>query len=721
MRDMESTTNLFVAPMTDICQTWQQENQLKVDWFFNKVKSLEVKNVVFHSVASDSELFNEIVSKCSEESLRPDFVLGKSDFLKIENSRELLEQGVGFVILFSSPITPLFIEKIKEFEEFLPQLQFVIIGRKDWNVRNTYRSIPHFMRSRLFVDFPVSLYEGDAYFDTGELKQVVPSFENDFLDGSVRSYCPSLSFYTGGSHNNISHFSIPRKLTKNTPVVSVITSDPELMNKLAVSKMVLENPEKLELIVTRVAGQKTQVIPRIKSVLTTRYWAHPKNPDRPVSSVLLDNFSAGQASGEYLFYLDERSVEQIDQILLLLFEGQLNEKKQLEKSRAKIFKTEEFKKMGGLDQAFTSQRAAWVDGSIRYLQLEDSSKGGDLLDSFFSEPAENSTALLNKKMLSHKFVGHRKFDIDETLSKAFELSEQSFTEQEELIRRKYKNQAAKERYMSLYKNSPKVVLEGHLSYLLKPFLFLWRNQAWRLKPSSYSSFWKIQGMWKRHAWKLKKPFTILSSHFWRLDFRSYAIYWTVLRFFRQIWKGLSWVVATPFNLAKENIWRLDPRVYKSYWGAKALMRSVVTFVSLTAIKPARYLVSNFWRLDPKTYSFYWSVRARVVSMKTSFSHFFSVWLKGNLWRLDPKAYGFYWGVKSRINGFFGFIKKKTTELFWVGWHYYCLLRGNLWRLSAKQVGWYIFRLMFPLRKIYYFIHFQYEKRVLGLHKKGTSS
>ena len=38
---------------------------------------------------------------------------------------------------------------------------------------------------------------------------------------------------------------------------------------------------------------------------------------------------------------------------------------------------------------------------------------------------------------------------------------------------------------------------------------------------------------------------------------------------------------------------------------------------------------------------------------------------------------------------------------------------------SVRAYWGMFRLAYPFRKIYYFIHFQYEKRILGLHKRTS--
>jgi hypothetical protein len=41
------------------------------------------------------------------------------------------------------------------------------------------------------------------------------------------------------------------------------------------------------------------------------------------------------------------------------------------------------------------------------------------------------------------------------------------------------------------------------------------------------------------------------------------------------------------------------------------------------------------------------------------------------------------------------------------------LRGQLWRV--KQIYYFLFWLFFPVRKVYYFAAYQFEKRILGLY------
>jgi hypothetical protein len=45
-----------------------------------------------------------------------------------------------------------------------------------------------------------------------------------------------------------------------------------------------------------------------------------------------------------------------------------------------------------------------------------------------------------------------------------------------------------------------------------------------------------------------------------------------------------------------------------------------------------------------------------------------------------------------------------------------IVKINLWRLSPSYLGWILFKLMFPLRKLFYFVRYQYQKRILGKYK-----
>ncbi len=51
---------------------------------------------------------------------------------------------------------------------------------------------------------------------------------------------------------------------------------------------------------------------------------------------------------------------------------------------------------------------------------------------------------------------------------------------------------------------------------------------------------------------------------------------------------------------------------------------------------------------------------------------------------------------------------------------FCNQYKNSWSLVFYRLYGFIFYLLYPVRKIYYFCEFQYEKRVLGLHIRGKS-
>jgi hypothetical protein len=88
------------------------------------------------------------------------------------------------------------------------------------------------------------------------------------------------------------------------------------------------------------------------------------------------------------------------------------------------------------------------------------------------------------------------------------------------------------------------------------------------------------------------------------------------------------------------------------------------------------------------------------------------WVQSQLWRLRPNTYKSYWTLH-RI------CTQMLNKVYWSSYRLYWRIKGNLWRFKPTVYQWY-WALTFPLRKIYYFTYYQYEKRILGLHKRDGS-
>ena len=223
--------NQIVAPMKEIWLLWEREKKVTLPWFFETLQGLASPRPIIHFVDLDSTFFQALHREFRHKKFQAEYLILAEHFFKSKSLLKLLEEGVHLSLLIFKPLGPEIIEKIKAMENFMAQLKFVILARRDWNFENTYRSIPHFMRSRLYVDFPVSvrqnrtsrgifncgflitIYEKfgpgkDPFLLLSESVSMVGSFREQFPENPLRSYCPNLFFYNEYLSPNVSHFDI---------------------------------------------------------------------------------------------------------------------------------------------------------------------------------------------------------------------------------------------------------------------------------------------------------------------------------------------------------------------------------------------------------------------------------------------------------------------------------------------------------------------------------
>src|SRR5690606_24633607 len=112
-----------------------------------------------------------------------------------------------------------------------------------------------------------------------ELAGIVREIEETIGLGKVRSFSPHLSLYKELLGANVLSVSAPGQLSDKQPTLTIITSEPDLVNHLERSALVQQLAAKIEVIVPRVAGQKTKAIRRIKDVVVSRVWLHLEKPD----------------------------------------------------------------------------------------------------------------------------------------------------------------------------------------------------------------------------------------------------------------------------------------------------------------------------------------------------------------------------------------------------------------------------------------------------------
>jgi hypothetical protein len=468
------------------------------------MKAFGAERVLLDRVPQASQFSEKLHEQFSNYGLSTEYVLTLQEWSQWQDKKESLEKGHHFCFLIYNPMTPDFLHEILELQNFIDQMKFVIIARKDWNFRNTFRSIPHFMREYLYVDFPLSTYAHDPFYETEEIQKILGQMSRDFRKNFTTPYCPHLRFVNTGLHCNIASISMPRKLSKTKPKLSLITRKPEQVEKLKDLSVVNEYGPQIEVLIARVAGEKTQVIPKIKNLLTTRFWVHPIDPGKDVSCSYLYNFSATQADGDILFFIDELSQESIDFALKKLLQDSSSELEVKNMASGNIFNKSLFFEKGGLDPAYTDLDLAWFDLEFRI----DPKTSPKRAFEFHQKEGISLDKKINFELFTHKFVD----SIDD-------FSEQIQNNQERSLRQKeieekntipeYRWQWAKDLYFTLYRSSPKVAMEGNFSFIYRFFYRIfrfsyhhYRMNIWKLNPRVYKIYWQIPYWPTRIKWFL---------------------------------------------------------------------------------------------------------------------------------------------------------------------------------------------------------------------------
>ena len=457
--------NRVVAPMAEMWSLWQREEVVTVPWFFELLQGFVEPKPLLHSVVLDSAFFHALNKEFQKRNLYPEYIVEADDLFGLDSLPKLLKSGLGFSLLFFKPLGPEWIEKIKEMEDFSfhdpksnknlkgkDSLKFIILARKDWPVENTYRSIPHFMRSRLYLDFPISLSLEDPFYSIDECTPLVRSMEKQFPGFQVKSYCPNLGFHAEVSSPNLSHFSLVHEKTSKNPFLSVILTDPNPFETITTLKKVAQNQDQIEFVFASIAKeQKTNFQadppnqmafnqpshtyekdseeltfhPLIQtesgfqegstdqeknenSISFVHYQVHPKNWEKPVLKPLVNNFLAGKARGQYLWFPDSQTQEDSKTTLNTLLEHSFDELQLLNQKKIMVFHREDFLKMGGFDPLFTEKSLSWLDSTLRYGIFKNRDK--DFVKSMdFAETAKLSKSFESQKtMILHKYAGEKK-------------------------------------------------------------------------------------------------------------------------------------------------------------------------------------------------------------------------------------------------------------------------------------------------------------------------
>ncbi len=513
----------FIVPTSDLCHLWQRDQEIDFKWYFSMLKAFDVKRVMLDRVPQSSDFSEKLQEQLQNYGLTTEHVLTLEEWNQWHNKRESLEKGHHFCFLIYNSVTPDFLHEILGLQEFIGQMKFVIIARKDWNFRNTFRSIPHFMRDYLYVDFPLSTYAHDPFYETAEIQEILSQMSRDFRKDFTTPYCPHLRFVNTGLQCNIASISMPRKLSKATPKLSLVTRTPEQVEKLKDLSIIKQYGNEIEILIARVAGEKTQVIPKLKNVLTTRYWVHPIDSTKEISTPHLYNFSASQADGELLFFIDDLSEQDLDAGLKKLLESSISPEDLKVSQLPGVFEKTQFLEKGGLDPAYTDIDMAWFDLNYR-VRVNPTQK--QKIDINQSEGISLNKKI-NFELFTHKFV-----DSIDDFSEQIEKNQERSLRQKEIEKKntipEYRWQWAKDMYFTLYRSSPKVAMEGNFSFIYRFFYRIYRftyhhyrMNAWKLNPMAYKFFWKLRYLphkfkgWLKQAqgWMIRAKWVLFELSF----------------------------------------------------------------------------------------------------------------------------------------------------------------------------------------------------------------
>ncbi|MEM7647348.1 MAG: hypothetical protein AAF203_10595 [Pseudomonadota bacterium] len=273
----------FIAPTKAVEKTWQKTSGIGHAWFFETIQRLSGVTATFHGVQLDSPLFHEINRECQLYNVTPEYVLDLETPFNWNQVRFWLSDGLKFRFSIYRPLDVETLEELNRCRPFKKRLKFVLLVRKDWNFTNTFRSLPHFIRDSVFVDFPASLMGGDAYHSWDEIPGLSKKIVQDFPSQIVQSFCPSLSFMSQGSGPNIDRVTWPRRIIKNKPKLSLVCESGEMVEALVESSVFEALKTEIEIIVPRSTHAKTRLIPKVKGVPIYKIWIHPDNEQKTIN------------------------------------------------------------------------------------------------------------------------------------------------------------------------------------------------------------------------------------------------------------------------------------------------------------------------------------------------------------------------------------------------------------------------------------------------------
>lgn len=459
--------------MCQLSRSWELHSSLPIDTLLSWAQDFYYKKVLFYEVALNTPLFFEINKKVKESGLIPVYVITSSQFVSSSQIVDWIHEGLEFTLVLNRNLTPEVIARVQAMGGLAEKLKFVLLGRRDWNVRDAYRSFPHHFRDRLYVDFPASLYPGDPFYSVAEIQDLQKELEGDFSDEKIKSYCPELARYSRTLAWNVAEVSTPSLLESHRPKLSIVVTTQTDFEWVAQSKIVQEHAGELELIVCRSTSTSTQQPPsKIKALFTKEIWVQPFQTLRPISKALLSNMAALSAQGEFIIFANKSSLRLLEPIIKEVLEDRSDELRFLRDHQVNLFKTQTFKALGGFDWLLSTESAQWFDMAFRYLSLEPNNlRTEKFANDFFKKDPTNDLGKADRLAIylkNIKFIDWQGLKRDH----CWEKPESTFFSREKKRGLYYRLYDIWINYKSLYNNPFQLVLEGNLRFIAMPFLFL---------------------------------------------------------------------------------------------------------------------------------------------------------------------------------------------------------------------------------------------------------
>ncbi len=494
----------LIAPMRSIYQNWSLDQTLNMDWYFDISIYLKAQKIVFPFIDFDSPLFDEIQQSTLARNIKPSFVMLCSDFLKLKKRRSFLSSDIEINLVIDHWPEPIEFSEIKDIALYQDNIKFVIVARNDWDFVTLYRSLPFWMREKIYIDFPTSLHESDPFLTETQAAEISIQLKNFFPDIELKSFSPDIRLYSENQRAGIKLLSLPPKLNIKKPKLSLVIKDKKTMLALSQSLLLQELGDRVEILYLRFLSEPSFVIPKIKSVTTTTYCFD--NQPSEISQGLIHNFCLSQSSAEKVLFINQDLAQNWDSVWSKTIKDLIGSDEQ----RGSFVLQETSQKESFLPLFCFKKQVADFGGYDHLLRSSQALQQSPKTISTLGSLSEKKSAKFQSQLTfqDRKILKVKKMDsLKSSMVKIKPLSPVDVK-----IKKIKVSQQMNEIYFRLWQNKPQVILESHISLIKKPLRFFYQNYYWRIKSL---------------GWRFKVLGMLIYSHLWRISPRQ--IGWIIFK------------------------------------------------------------------------------------------------------------------------------------------------------------------------------------------------